>query len=201
MQCKELYSLADTVVELIFVFLRVTFPGSPFFRSSIVITKDTDSVDSTRPIHCNTSERRVGSATAPTPFIRSPPVISKVPCTSATCLLCVSTSVDLPFTSPSLCYSPTHAHRFIVTEADTTKALSDSLVHGMMTEVDNWDLRVHHREATCVKNRRNVEVGSLDNQPPPHTDKDGFLYHTGLGLVEWILYWCFGDFALLGTLL
>ncbi len=63
MQCKERYSLADTVVELIFVFLRVTFPGSPFFRSSIVITKDTDSVDSTRPIHCNTSERRVGSAT------------------------------------------------------------------------------------------------------------------------------------------
>jgi hypothetical protein len=106
-QYKEHY-LNDTVVELIFVFLRVTFRGSPSFRCSIVITKDTDSVDSTRPIHCNTSERRVGSATAPTPFIRLAPVISRVPCTSATCLLCISTSVDLPLASPSLCYSLTH---------------------------------------------------------------------------------------------
>jgi hypothetical protein len=29
-QCKERYRLADTVVKLTFVFLRVTFRGSPF---------------------------------------------------------------------------------------------------------------------------------------------------------------------------
>jgi hypothetical protein len=55
--------------------------------------------------------------------------------------------------------------------------------HEMLAEVDNWDLRVHHRETTRVQNRRNVEVGSLDNQPKSHTGKDGFLYHTRLGLV------------------
>jgi hypothetical protein len=43
------------VVELTFVFLCVTFRGSPFLRSSHVLTKDTtDSVDSARPIHCST---------------------------------------------------------------------------------------------------------------------------------------------------
>jgi hypothetical protein len=49
-QYKECYSLLDTVVKLTFVFLRVTFRDSPFLRSSHVLTKDTDSVDSTRPI-------------------------------------------------------------------------------------------------------------------------------------------------------
>jgi hypothetical protein len=48
-QCKERYRLADTVVELTFVFLRVTFRGSPFLRSSHVLTKDADSADSARP--------------------------------------------------------------------------------------------------------------------------------------------------------
>ena len=47
-QCKERYRLADTVVELTFVFLRVTFRGSPFLRSSHVLTKDADSADSAR---------------------------------------------------------------------------------------------------------------------------------------------------------
>ena len=55
-------------------------------------------------------------------------------------------------------------------------------VYKMLGEVDNWDLRVHLREATHVtQNRRNVEVGSLENQPNPHTGKDGFLCHTRLG--------------------
>ena len=35
-QCKERYILADTVAELTFVFLRVTFRGSPFLPSSHV---------------------------------------------------------------------------------------------------------------------------------------------------------------------
>ncbi len=58
-QWKECYSLPDTVVELTFVFLRVTFRGSPFLRSSLVLTKDTDSTDSTRPLHYSKSDRRV----------------------------------------------------------------------------------------------------------------------------------------------
>ena len=53
-QCKERCRLADTVVELTFVFLRVTFRGSPFLPSSHVLTKDADSADSARPIHYST---------------------------------------------------------------------------------------------------------------------------------------------------
>jgi hypothetical protein len=47
-----------------------------------------------------------------------------------------------------------------------------------------------------VHNRRNVQVGSRDNQQKPRTGKDGFLHHTRLGLVGWISYWCCGDTAL-----
>ena len=68
--------------------------------------------------------------------------------------------------------------------------------HEMLAEVDNWDLSVHRREASHVQNRRNVEVGSLDNQLTSHTGKNGFLYHTRLVLVGWISYWCFGDSVL-----
>jgi hypothetical protein len=39
-QCKERYRLTDTVVKLTFVFLCVTFRGTPFLRSSHVLTKD-----------------------------------------------------------------------------------------------------------------------------------------------------------------
>ncbi len=53
-QCKERYRLPDTVVKLTFAFLRVTFRGSPFLRSSHVLTKDADSADSARPIHYST---------------------------------------------------------------------------------------------------------------------------------------------------
>jgi hypothetical protein len=52
--CDERYRLADTVAELTFVFIRVIFLGSPAFRSSLVLTKVTDSVDSARPIPYST---------------------------------------------------------------------------------------------------------------------------------------------------
>jgi hypothetical protein len=68
--------------------------------------------------------------------------------------------------------------------------------HEMLTEVENWDLRDHRQHATRMKNRRNVQVGSRDNQQEPRTGKDGFLHHTCLGLVGWIQYWCCGDAAL-----
>ena len=53
-QCQERYRLANTVVELTFVFLRVTFRRSPFLRFSHVLTKDADPADSARPIHYST---------------------------------------------------------------------------------------------------------------------------------------------------
>jgi hypothetical protein len=62
----------------------------------------------------------------------------------------------------------------------------------MLAEVDNWDLRDHRQEATRVQNRCNVKVGSRNNQSKSLTGTDGFLYHTCLGLVGWISYWCLG---------
>ncbi len=38
--------------------------------------------------------------------------------------------------------------------------------------------------------------GSRQNQVKPHAGTDGFLYHTRLGFVGWITYWCLGDSAL-----
>ncbi len=65
--CKERYRLADTVAELAFVFIRVIFLGSPAFRSSLVLTKVTDSVDSTRPIHYSTFDESPPSPLPPCP--------------------------------------------------------------------------------------------------------------------------------------
>jgi hypothetical protein len=67
--------------------------------------------------------------------------------------------------------------------------------HEMLVEFDNCDLSDHHREGTRVQNRRNVQVGSRDNQQKPRPGKDGFLHHDRLGLVGWMSYWCFGDSA------
>ena len=68
--------------------------------------------------------------------------------------------------------------------------------HEMLVNVDNWDLRDHRQQATRVQNRRNVQVGSRQNQAKPRTGTDGFLHHTRLGLVGWISYWSSGDSAL-----
>ena len=66
----------------------------------------------------------------------------------------------------------------------------------MHAQVDEWDLRDFRRATTRVQNRRNVALGSLQDQPKPRTGKDGFLLHTRLGLVGWMSYWCNGDSAL-----
>ena len=68
--------------------------------------------------------------------------------------------------------------------------------HDMHAEIDKWDLRDFLRETKRVQNRRNVSLGSLHDQPKPHTDKGGFLIHTRLGLLGWISYWCNGDSTL-----
>ena len=78
--------------------------------------------------------------------------------------------------------------------ARTDDAAGDA--HEMLANVDNWDLRDHRQQATHVQNRRNVQVGSRNNQSKPCTVTDDFLHHTRLGLVGWISYWCLGDSAL-----
>ena len=78
--------------------------------------------------------------------------------------------------------------------ARTHDAAGDA--HEMLAEVENWDLRDHRQQATRVQNRRNVQLGSRQNQAKPRAGTDGFLHHTRLGLVGWIAYWCLGDSAL-----
>jgi hypothetical protein len=73
--------------------------------------------------------------------------------------------------------------------------------HEMLADVDNWDLRDHRQQATRVQNRRNVQVGSRDNQQNPRTGKASFLHHTCLGLVGWISYLFCGDAALVVVIL
>ncbi len=61
-QYKEFYRLADTVMELTFVFLRVTFPSwFPFLTVLARAHKrySSESTDSVRPIYYSTSDRRV----------------------------------------------------------------------------------------------------------------------------------------------
>ncbi len=41
--------------------------------------------------------------------------------------------------------------------------------HEMLADVDNWDLRDHRQQATRVQYRRNVQVGSRDNQQKSRT--------------------------------
>jgi hypothetical protein len=58
--------------------------------------------------------------------------------------------------------------------------------HEVVAEVENWDLRDHRQQATRVQNRRNVQLGSRQNQVKPRAGTNGFLHHTRLGLVGWI---------------
>ena len=124
-QCKERYRLADTVVELTFVFQL--FMAPLFLPSSHVLTKDADSADSARPLHYSKSDRRVARVPALSPCSslthahrsigyrnRNPQPLAE----SAARLmyLRVYDSRDTsrkPAPSPSLCYSLTHAHRSI----------------------------------------------------------------------------------------
>ena len=73
--------------------------------------------------------------------------------------------------------------------------------HEVLAEVENWDLRDHRQQATRVQNRRNVQLGSRQNQAQPRAGTDGFLHHKRLGLVGWIAYWCLGDSALAGDII
>jgi hypothetical protein len=73
--------------------------------------------------------------------------------------------------------------------------------HEVIAEVENWDLRDHRQQATRMQNRRNVQLGSRQNQAQPRTGTDDFLHHKRLELVGWIAYWCLGDSALAGDII
>ncbi len=78
--------------------------------------------------------------------------------------------------------------------ARTHDAAGDA--HEVLAEVENWDLRDHRQQATRVQNRRNVQLGSRQNQVKPRAGTNDFLHHTRLGFVGLIAYWCLGDSAL-----
>ena len=83
--------------------------------------------------------------------------------------------------------------------ARTHDAAGDA--HEVIGEVENWDLRDHRQQETRVQNRRNVQLGSRQNQAQPRAGTDGFLHHKRLGLVGWIACWCLGDSALAGDII
>ncbi len=45
----------------------------------------------------------------------------------------------------------------------------DGDAHDLLEEFDNCDLSDHHRKGTRAQNRRNVQVGSRDNQQKTRT--------------------------------
>jgi hypothetical protein len=96
-KCKERYRLPDTVVELTFVFLRVTFRDSPFLPSSHLLTKDADSADSTRPIHYSTPVEKLTHLS----------------------VYDITDVVSVHVASPSSPSSLTHVHRYISSHNST----------------------------------------------------------------------------------
>ena len=148
-QCKECYHLADTIVDLTFVFLRVIFRGSPFLPSSHVLTKDEDSADSARPLHYSKSDRRVARVPALSPCSslthahrsigyrnRNPQPLAE----SAARLMHLRVydsrdSSRQPAPSPSVCYSLTHAHRSIGYRNRNPQPLAESAARLMYLRV------------------------------------------------------------------
>jgi hypothetical protein len=133
-QCKERYRLADTVVELTFVFLRVTFRGSPFLRSSHVLTKDADSADSARPTFDASSPSPAPSLCPPSSLTHAHrcigsrnPTRHSVPNSARLTYLSVYESrdgVSEPASSPSPPSSLTHVHRYIGSRNPTRHSVS-----------------------------------------------------------------------------
>ena len=136
------------------MFLRVTFRGSPFLRSSHVLTKDADSADSARPLHYSKSDSRLARAPVLSPcyslthahrFIgyrnRNPQPLADSP--ARLIYLRVYDSRDSsrqPAPSPSLCYSLTHGHRSIGYRNRNPQPLADSSARLMYLRVyDNRD--------------------------------------------------------------
>ncbi len=136
------------------MFLCVTFRGSFFLKSSHVLTKDVDSVDSGRPLHYSKSDRRAVRAPALSPLSslththrcigysnRNPQPLTE----SSTRLMYLrvydnrdTSRQSAP--SPSLCYSLTHAHRSIGYHNHNPQTLTESSTRLMYLRVyDNRD--------------------------------------------------------------
>ncbi len=114
-QSKERYRIVDAVVELTFVFLLVTFRDSPSLRSSHVLTKDTDSADSARPIHYST----------PLPKLTYLSVYDN------------RDGVSEQAASPSPPSSLTHVHRWIGPHNATRQTLPNSVKLTYLSMYDN----------------------------------------------------------------
>jgi hypothetical protein len=139
------------------VFLCITFRGSPFLRSSHVLTKDVDSADSERPLHYSKSDCRVARAPVLSPCSslthahrsigyhnRNPQPLTE----SATRLmyLRVYDNRDIsshPAPSPSLCSSLTHAHRSIGYLNHNPQPLTESTVRLLYLRVHDSRVSSH----------------------------------------------------------
>jgi hypothetical protein len=115
------------VTELTFVFIRVIFLGSPSFRSSLVITKVTDSVvDSVRPIHYSTFDvSPPSSAPSLSPTSSLTHVHRYVKLTSLS-VYDNREGVSEHTASPSPPSSLTHVHRYIGSRNATRQTLPTS---------------------------------------------------------------------------
>ncbi len=142
-QWKERYRLAQSVVELTFVFLRVIFRDSPSLRSSHVLTNDADSADSARPIHYSTFDASPPSP-APSP---SPP----------SSLTHVSDGVSEHAASPSPPFS--HVHRFIGSRNTVRQILPTSAKLTYLSMYDSSDgVSEHAASPNSTENKRS-EMG------------------------------------------
>ena len=152
-QCKERYRLAQSVVELTFVFLRVIFRSSPSLRSSHVLTKVTDSADSARPLHYSTFD---ASPSSPAPSPSPPSSLTHVhrcvgsrnaarqtlPTSAKLTHLSVYDSrdgVSEHAASPSPPSSLTHVHRCIGSRNTTRQMLSTSAKLTYLSMYDSSD--------------------------------------------------------------
>ena len=124
-QCKECYRLAQSVVELTFVFLRVIFRSSPSLRSSHVLTKVTDSADSARPLHYSTFD---ASPSSPAPSPSPPSSLTHVH----------RDGVSEHAASPSPPSSLTHVHRCIGSRNTARQTLPTS---AKLTHLSVYDSR------------------------------------------------------------
>jgi len=118
-QCKKRYRLPNTMVELIFLFLRGTFRGSPFLRSALVLTKDADSADSARPTTAYAS-----------PFFTAP---SPSPPTSLTHVHSIQTPTPtlLTFTCTQVLWFLSRLTRPRDSHSQTSRLLTSSLSLGV----------------------------------------------------------------------
>jgi hypothetical protein len=194
-QCKERYSLADTVVQLTFVFLRVIFRGSPAaFRSSHVLTKDADSADSARPLHYSKSDSSLARAPALSPCYslthahrsigyrnRNPQPLTD----SAVRLMYLRVydsrdSSRQPAPSPSLCYSLTHAHRSIGYRNRNPQPLAESAARLMY-------LRVYDSEVVYNDTRGHGQFKATRPESPERKEKDATNERSGFTALKCVV--------------